>query len=237
MPPHHSVQGKKKAKKAEPKPKKKSMKAKKAPLPVSVEDSEEEDHSEVEKKAEAEDGDAFKIKYVLEIILVLLIAQINSWKEDGLSEKLLAAITDDPRIKQGLFPSPGANVSSSKGGRQKKTTWQWQSAVLVFSDHPKYSAAIARASNGKGASASKLQGVWSDRIRNRLKKMTAITRGYINDMGQTGAGIAEEDEINMEISNQFTNKWGESYLLCHIFFESHILIEQIKADCPWFFTM
>jgi len=72
MPPHHSVQGKKKVKKAEPKPKKKSMKAKKALLPVSVEDSEEEDHSEVEKKAEAEDGDAFKIKYILEIILVLL---------------------------------------------------------------------------------------------------------------------------------------------------------------------
>jgi len=56
-------------------------------------------------------------------------------------------------------------------------------------------------------------------------------------MGQTGAGIAKEDEINMEISNQFMNKWGESYLLCHIFFESYILIEQIKANCPWFLTM
>jgi hypothetical protein len=85
---------------------------------------------------------------------VRVVTQKHSWKEDALSEKLLAAITDDPRIKQGLYPSPGANVSSSKGGGQKKTTWQWQLALLVFSDHPKYSAAINRARNG--ATASKL---------------------------------------------------------------------------------
>jgi len=130
----------------------------------------------------------------------------NSWKEDGLSEKLLASITDDPSIKQGLFPSPGANVSLSKGGGKKKTTWQWQLAQLIFSDHPKYSLTI------KCASTPKLQGVWSDRICNRLKKMAVITQGYIHDMGQTGAGISNEDKVNMEMNNKFMNKWGASYL-------------------------
>jgi hypothetical protein len=205
-------QGKrKKGDSEEVKPRKKPSKMKKALVPAG--DSEEEDSgSESEKKLQADDGDTFKIKYVAYMSLCSGLLTKYSWKEDGLSEKLLAAITDDPRIKQGLFPSPGANVSSSKGGGQKKTTWQWQLALLVFSDHPKYSAAIKRASDSDGPGASKLQGVWSDKIRNRLKKMVAITRGYIHDMGQTGAGIAQEEDINMEIKNDFTNKWGASSL-------------------------
>jgi hypothetical protein len=189
----------------------KKAKGKKTPVPT--EGSEEEAGSDGEKKVQTDDGDTIKIKYVAYKILLLLLLKRNSWKEEGLSERLLAAITDDPRIKQGLFPSPGANVSSSKGGGQKKTTWQWQLALHVFSDHPKYSAAIKSASC---EGASKLQGVWSDKIRNRLKKMVAITRGYIHEMGQTGAGIAQEEDINMETKNDFTNKWGVSLDSLHL---------------------
>jgi hypothetical protein len=29
-------------------------------------------------------------------------------------------------------------------------------------------------------------------------------------MGETGAGITREDEINMDKENAFTNKWGMS---------------------------
>jgi hypothetical protein len=30
-------------------------------------------------------------------------------------------------------------------------------------------------------------------------------------MGETGAGITSEDQINMSVSNAFTNKWGKYY--------------------------
>ena len=32
---------------------------------------------------------------------------------------------------------------------------------------------------------------------------------YQDEMGETGAGITCEEEINMELNNSFTNKWGE----------------------------
>jgi len=31
---------------------------------------------------------------------------------------------------------------------------------------------------------------------------------FQNEMGETGAGITREDEINMDQENPFTNKWG-----------------------------
>jgi len=33
------------------------------------------------------------------------------------------------------------------------------------------------------------------------------------EMGETGAGITSEDQINMEVSNEFTNKWGKFSVL------------------------
>ncbi|KAG1852579.1 hypothetical protein C8R48DRAFT_562293, partial [Suillus tomentosus] len=39
-------------------------------------------------------------------------------------------------------------------------------------------------------------------------------------MGETGAGITREDEINMDVKNSFTTKWAI-----------------IKEACPWFFDM
>ena len=39
----------------------------------------------------------------------------HSWKDPNLMWSLIAAITNDATIKQGLFPIPGANVSTSKG--------------------------------------------------------------------------------------------------------------------------
>ena len=39
--------------------------------------------------------------------------------------------------------------------------------------------------------------------------MATITREYIEQMGQTGEGISQEDEIDMSLKNEFTNKWGQ----------------------------
>ena len=42
--------------------------------------------------------------------------------------------------------------------------------------------------------------------------MEVITNGHKNTMGETGAGITSEDQINMDNPNNFTNKWG-TYLI------------------------
>jgi hypothetical protein len=42
--------------------------------------------------------------------------------------------------------------------------------------------------------------------------MIEITNKYINEMGETGAGITREDQIDMSQVNTFTTKWG-TYLL------------------------
>ena len=39
--------------------------------------------------------------------------------------------------------------------------------------------------------------------------MEKKTRAAMVVMGETGAGISSEDQINMEIPNQFTMKWGK----------------------------
>jgi hypothetical protein len=42
--------------------------------------------------------------------------------------------------------------------------------------------------------------------------MEVITNGHKNTMGETGAGITSEDQINVDTPNNFTNKWG-TYLI------------------------
>ena len=97
----------------------------------------------------------------------------SSWN-NGLSEKLIAAITDDPDIKQGLFPAPGANASTTKGGGKRKSHWQRKLAEILFAEHPEFSAAYAHSQTQK---SSKLQGIWGERIRNRISK-------YVVDLSQ-----------------------------------------------------
>jgi hypothetical protein len=39
--------------------------------------------------------------------------------------------------------------------------------------------------------------------------MTETTNKYTNEMGETGAGITREDQIDMTVTNALTTKWGE----------------------------
>jgi len=54
-------------------------------------------------------------------------------------------ITEDPIIKQGLFPSPGAHVSTTKGGGLSKAHHHKEIIAKMFKDHPVYGPAYARA--------------------------------------------------------------------------------------------
>ena len=40
--------------------------------------------------------------------------------------------------------------------------------------------------------------------------MAKIAAEYKKEMGETGAGITNKDEIDMSVDNVFTNKWGTS---------------------------
>ena len=44
----------------------------------------------------------------------------DSWKDKDLTWQLINCMTEDPIIRQGLFPGPGANVSTTKGGGLSK---------------------------------------------------------------------------------------------------------------------
>ncbi|GLB44053.1 hypothetical protein LshimejAT787_1502370 [Lyophyllum shimeji] len=145
----------------------------------------------------------------LELVLPPKSAGSCSWTESGLTEKLIASITDDKDIKQGLYPSPGAHASTAYGGGKSKTDWHWDVAVLVFESHPKYGPSIKPALDAQKNDpkmASKLRNSWAKKIKNRLKRMGEITRGYMEKMGETGAGIARECDIDMTADNKFTNR-------------------------------
>ena len=59
----------------------------------------------------------------------------------------------------------------------------------------------------------------------------------MDEMGQTGAGIAREDDIDLIQENSFTSKWGTTVdkLLSRV--RLTILPVMIKDACPWFFDM
>jgi len=61
-----------------------------------------------------------------------------------MSQALITAITNDPKIKQALFPSPGSNVSGSKGGGKPKTDYHWQLCQILFGGHKTYGAAFQK---------------------------------------------------------------------------------------------
>ena len=42
-------------------------------------------------------------------------------------------------------------------------------------------------------------------------RMQKITKVHMDTMGQTGAGISHEDQIDMSLNNELTTKWGMSH--------------------------
>jgi hypothetical protein len=96
---------------------------------------------------------------------------INGWKDVALSEALISAITNDLMIKQALFPSPGSNVSGSKGGGKPKMDFHWQLTQILFTDHETYRPALHKAEECtivKKHVAWKI--TWGIKIKNHLKK-------------------------------------------------------------------
>lgn len=69
---------------------------------------------------------------------------LDSWKDVELSKALISAITNDQKIKQALYLSPGSNVSGSKGGGKPKTDFHWQLCQILFRVHDMYGPALQK---------------------------------------------------------------------------------------------
>ena len=64
------------------------------------------------------------------------------------------------------------------------------------------------------------------------------TREYLEEMGETGKGISEEDEIDMSQSTTLVNKWGTSHFSPHTdSLCSHHVLAIIKAKFPYLWNM
>ncbi|KAJ7734192.1 hypothetical protein DFH07DRAFT_967741 [Mycena maculata] len=136
------------------------------------------------------------------------------WSDPALTQALITCIMEDRDIKRALYPPPGPNASTAKGGGKTKTSSHWQLCLNLLGEDPKYKEALAMVTTAKERLA------YANKIKNRLRTVARMTRQYMDEMGQTGAGIRSADEIDMTVTNSFTTRWAE-----------------ISSTCPWFFDM
>ncbi|KAF8224449.1 hypothetical protein L208DRAFT_1109004, partial [Tricholoma matsutake] len=124
-----------------------------------------------------------------------------SWKDVDLNWSLITILEEHQAIRQGLFPVPGANVTISQGGSKPKTDYQWMLAQKLFENHEKYKDVSASVQ----MPADKAN--WQRKIKNHLKWMMQEVHKYHDMMGETGAGIMHEEDIDMECNNSLTQSW------------------------------
>ncbi|KAJ7233350.1 hypothetical protein C8J57DRAFT_1532467 [Mycena rebaudengoi] len=155
---------------------------------------------EVDDDAKDEEGPVGEEEDINKIVI--------DWSADiTLTWTLITAIETDEEISASIFPGLGA--ITRKGGKPK-THFYYELARLCFGVHEKYQDAFAKATSAKGKKA------WFTKIKNRVVNLVKTTKEYMDEMGATGAGIANEDEI--QPGTALITKW-----------------DVIKADAPWFF--
>jgi hypothetical protein len=99
----------------------------------------------------------------------------HSWNKDiPLSDLLISTIMEDKQIKQALFPSPGPNASSSKGGGKPKTEHHYAIAQIMFTDHLKYCDAFQKVEDAEGKEGIKLRRLLGNEIKNWLVKYVTL---------------------------------------------------------------
>jgi hypothetical protein len=86
-----------------------------------------------------------------------------SWSDQALTQDLIARIIENAIIKRALFPLPGPNTSTAKGGSKTKSSAYWQLFLLLLGDNPKYKAAL------DAISTTKDQTAWENKIKNCLQ--------------------------------------------------------------------
>ena len=84
----------------------------------------------------------------------------HRWTKD-LTWKLVNGILDDAEVKQGLFPTPGGNLSLLKGGSKNKSDYHWALANIIFEDDPVFGPKIS----AKDADRK----FWQLKVKNKLQ--------------------------------------------------------------------
>ncbi|KAF9256658.1 hypothetical protein L218DRAFT_1007145 [Marasmius fiardii PR-910] len=90
-------------------------------------------------------------------------------------------------------------------------------------------ALIEKATTGKD---SKLHTKLANKIKNCLKSMEKTTNDITKALGETGAGIQNEQEIDMLQSNQFTDLWRLFWEKSLWYFDMRGLIDQHLSSNP-----
>ncbi|KAJ6565039.1 hypothetical protein DFH09DRAFT_1082151 [Mycena vulgaris] len=101
-----------------------------------------------------------------------------------------------------LFPGVGG---ISRDGGKPKSHFYYKLAQSCFKEHEKYRDTFAK------ATTPKKQWVWSNKIKNRLKTLVTKGREHIVEMGETGAGIKNAEEIvpGTPLANKWSKLWFE----------------------------
>lgn len=140
---------------------------------------------------------------------------------------LINGIGDNEDIKNGLYPLPGGNTSLSKGGSKPKAEYHWALAFHIFENDIEYGEMITAA-----AKVAKQRAVWGLKVKNKLSRYVSTQlmvfhkfqrtlnpfvtlslqtriRDIINEMGETGAGLTAEDQVDLSINSTVTSVWSE----------------------------
>ncbi|KAJ6527138.1 hypothetical protein B0H19DRAFT_1335159 [Mycena capillaripes] len=136
------------------------------------------------------------------------------WTDD-LTFAMITAIESDEEIRDGLFPGVGA---IKRTGGKPKTHFYYKVAVALFAEHPLYTDVFAIDPEQKAALRSQQRKLGIEKIKNKINTLIKKGKENITMMGQTGAGLENEEEI--EPGSGLATKW-----------------DVIKADSPWFFNM
>lgn len=130
-----------------------------------------------------------------------------SWSIIELSESLITLVTDDRVIKQALFPSPGSNTSSSKGGVKPKMEYHWILAKLLFTDHEKYGKAFQRMEECKEVrQAANLRRIWGSKIKNQLVKYVVLLLKAVS--------LTNSMKRMVKITNTHKATLGQTVMIC-----------------------
>ncbi|KDQ50999.1 hypothetical protein JAAARDRAFT_51024 [Jaapia argillacea MUCL 33604] len=139
------------------------------------------------------------------------------WEFDDhkLSWKLVNTILDDPKIKQGLFPSPGTNTSTSKGGGKQKADFHWAICLALFGGDLEYGVAFDPVAESRTAKEKRK---WTNKIKNHLRTMATMTWELNVKLGTTGEGVKQKEDIWQD--TKIANIWDAN-----------------KALIPWYWHM
>ncbi|KAF9039569.1 hypothetical protein BDP27DRAFT_1435253 [Rhodocollybia butyracea] len=146
-----------------------------------------------------------------------------------LSFSLLTRITECEITKNRLYPGPGANVSTAKGGGLPKIEHHFRLFNALFGEDPAWQQLLQTAKDqlpGNKSAAASTQKLLSGKIKNRLSKMATQTRNLTAAMGKTGQGLSSVDDIDMTQKNHLTDLWGKHCEKTPWYFEMRDLIAE-----------